>query len=65
MPLSIRFGHHLSKAGIRPINRAQGGALDCRVGCVLQQGPVRKVWLYGRPSHALVETNSEGYCDRE
>jgi hypothetical protein len=26
---------------------------------------VRKVWLYGRPSHALVETNSEGYCDRE
>jgi hypothetical protein len=59
--LSNRFERHLSKAGIHLTGTARSGALDCRVGCVLQQGPVRKVWLYGRPSHALVETNSEGY----
>jgi hypothetical protein len=56
--LSNRFERHLSNAGIRLTGRAQGGALYCRVGCVLQQGPVRKVWLYGRLSQVLVETNS-------
>ena len=35
-PLSIRFGHHLSMAGIRFTGRYRSGALDCRVGCVLR-----------------------------